>query len=67
VVEAIAPAVESLPAGATTNDAIAANAKYQAQQIQNLSPTIAEMTAAGTLGIVSGVYGLASGRVTWLP
>lgn len=67
VVEAIAPAIESLPAGATTNDAIAANAKYQAQQIQNLSPTIAEMTAAGTLGIVSGVYGVGSGRVTWLP
>ena len=67
VVEAIAPAVEALPAGATTNDAIAANAKYQAQQIQNLSPTIAEMTAAGTLGIVSGVFGVGSGRVTWLP
>jgi hypothetical protein len=28
VVEAIAPAVEALPAGATTNDAIAANARY---------------------------------------
>ena len=56
-----------LPARATTNDAIAANARYQAQQIQNSSPTIAEMTAAGTLGIVSGVYGVASGRVTWLP
>lgn len=67
VVEAIAPAVQALPAGATTNDAIAANAKFQAQQIQNLSPTIAEMTAAGTLGIVSGVYGVASGRITWLP
>ena len=67
VVEAIAPAVEALPAGHTTNDAIAANAKFQAQQIQNLSPTIAEMTAAGTLGIVSGVFGVGSGRVTWLP
>jgi hypothetical protein len=30
-------------------------------------PTIAEMTAAGTLGIVSGVFGVGSGRVTWLP
>lgn len=67
VVEAIAPAVESLPAGFTTNDAIAANARYQAQQIQNASSTLAEMTAAGTLGIVSGVFGVASGRINWLP
>jgi len=67
VVEAIAPAVEALPAGATTNDAIAANARFQAQQIQNSSSTLAEMTAAGTLGIVSGVFGVASGRVAWLP
>ena len=67
VVEAIAPAVRPLPASATTNDAIAANARYQAQQIQNSSSTLAEMTAAGTLGIVSGVFGVASGRVTWLP
>jgi len=67
VVEAIAPAVRPLPASATTNDAIAANARYQAQQIQNSSSTLAEMTAAGTLGIVSGVFGVASSRVTWLP
>lgn len=67
VVEAIAPAVRTLPPGASTNDAIAANARYQAQQIQNSSSTIAEMTAAGTLGIVSGVYGVGSGQITWLP
>jgi carbonic anhydrase len=67
VVEAIAPAVRTLPPGASTNDAIAANARYQAQQIQNSSSTIAEMTAAGTLGIVSGVYGVGSGRIAWLP
>lgn len=67
VVDAIKPAIENLPAGHSLNDAIATNANYQAQQIQNLSPTIAEMTAAGTLGIVTGIYGLASQRVTWLP
>jgi carbonic anhydrase len=65
-VERIAPAVEALPAGHSTNDAIAANATYQARQIQARSSTIADMTASGDLAIVSGVYGLASGRVTWL-
>lgn len=67
VVQAIEPALLPLPAGHSLDDAIAANATYQAQQVQALSPTIAAATAAGTVGIVSGLYGLASGRVTWLP
>jgi carbonic anhydrase len=67
VVEAIAPAVRALPPGASTNDAIAANARYPAQQRENSSSTLAEMTAAGTRGIVSGLYGVGSGRITWLP
>lgn len=67
VVNAIRPALLPLPAGHSTDDAIAANATYQARQVQALSPTIAKETAAGTVGIVSGLYGLASGRVTWLP
>lgn len=67
VVNGIRPALLPLPADHSLDDAIAANATYQARQIQNLSPTIAEQTAAGTVGIVSGLYGLASGRVTWLP
>lgn len=67
VVEAIRPALLPLPAGHSTDDAIAANAAYQAAQIQALSPSIAQGTAAGTVGIVSGLYGLASRRVTWLP
>lgn len=65
-VERISPPVEALPAGFSTNDAIAANATYQAREIQSRSSTIAKKTASGELGIVSGVYGLASGRVTWL-
>lgn len=67
VVNGIRPALLPLPAGHSLDDAIAANAQYQARQVQDLSPTIAEQTAAGTVGIVSGLYGLASGRVTWLP
>ena len=65
-VDLISPAVEELPAGHSTNNAIAANASYQARQIQSRSSTIANLTATGDVGIVSGVYGLASGRVTWL-
>ena len=48
------------------NDAVAANAPYQARQIQSQSSTIANLSATGDVGIVSGVYGLASNRVTWL-
>ncbi len=66
VVQAIEPALLTLPAGHSIDDAIAANATYQARQVQALSPLIAKETAAGTVGIVSGLYGLASGRVTWL-
>lgn len=65
-VDLISPAVEALPSGFSTNDAIAANATYQARQIKSRSSTIANMTASGDLAIVSGIYGLASGRVTWL-
>lgn len=67
VVQAIAPALRGLPSGATINDAIASNARYQAQQIENSSSTLADMTTAGTLGIVSGVFGVGSGRISWLP
>lgn len=67
VVQAIEPALLPLPASHSIDDAIAANATYQARQVQNLSSLIAKETAAGTVGIVSGLYGLASGRVTWLP
>lgn len=67
IVEAITPALTPLPAGYTLNDAIAANARYQSEQIQNLSPTLAAKTAAGTIGIVKGVYGLSNRRVTFLP
>ena len=56
-VDLISPAVEALPAGHSTNNAIAANASYKARQIQSRSSTIATLTAAGDVGIVSGVYG----------
>jgi carbonic anhydrase len=65
-VERIIPGLEGLPAGHTTNDAIATNATYQARKVENRSSIISGITSTGKLGIVSGVYGLASGRVTWL-
>ena len=65
-VERIIPGIEGLPAGHTTNDAIATNATYQARKVESRSSIISGITSTGKLGIVSGVYGLASGRVTWL-
>lgn len=65
-VELIIPGIKNLPAGHTTNDSIATNAIYQARRVENRSSIISGITSTGKLGIVSGIYGLASGRVTWL-
>jgi carbonic anhydrase len=65
-VERIIPAIEDLPSGHSTNDSIATNASYQARKVESRSSTISGMTSTGKLGVVSGIYGLGSGRVTWL-
>jgi len=65
IVRHIAPAIERLPSDHTIEQAIESNALQSAQRIQNLSPLIAERTAAGTVGIVQAVYGLSNRRVTF--
>lgn len=65
IVERIAPAVESLPAGYTIDDAVRANARQSAAQIQNRSPVVAAATLNGTVGVVQAVYNLGSRRVTF--
>ena len=66
-VDLISPAVGSAyPPGIRRMTRLPRTRPYQARQIQSQSSTIANLTATGDVGIVSGVYGLASGRVTWL-
>lgn len=65
IVNLIAPGIEALPPGHTIDEAIAANARHSAERIQNLSSVIAERTAAGTVGIVTAVYGLRKRTATF--
>lgn len=50
--------------GGDFNKAITANAKIQADLLRTSSPVIRDTVKAGTLKVVSGVYDLASGKVT---
>ena len=65
-VELIVPAIKDMPTGHSTNDSIATNATYQAHTVESRSSTISSMTSTGKLEVVSGIYDLASGQVTWL-
>lgn len=65
-VELIIPAIKDMPTGHSTNDSIATNATYQAHTVESRSSTISSMTSTGKLEVVSGIYDLASGQVTWL-
>lgn len=56
------PAV--VESGGDFNKAIAANAKIQADLLRTSSPVIRDAVKAGNLKVVSGVYDLASGKVT---
>lgn len=67
IVELILPAIVSLPNTHTLDQAITANAQYQADQVQNFSPLIAEKTHKGSVGIVQATYDLTNGRVTFIP
>lgn len=67
IVELILPAILDLPATHTLNQAVTANAQFQASQVQNFSPIIAEKTHEGTVGIVQAIYNIGTGRVTFLP
>lgn len=64
VVDAIVPAVKSLPAAQRTlNPAITANAQAQAKAIAAKGPVIAPAVAAGKVKVVSSVYDIATGKV----
>lgn len=56
------PAV--VESGGDVDKAIAANAKIQADLLRTSSPVIREAVKAGNLKVVSGVYDLATGKVT---
>lgn len=56
------PAVEQ--SGGDVDKAIAANAKIQADLLRTSSPVIREAVKAGKLRVESGVYDLATGKVT---
>ena len=57
------PAVEQ--SGGDVDKAIAANAKIQADLLRTSSPVIRDAVKAGKLKVVSGVYDLGSGKVTF--
>ena len=50
--------------GGDVDKAIVSNAKIQADLLRTASPVIRDAVKAGTLKVVSGVYDLASGKVT---
>lgn len=64
VVDAIVPAVQTLPAGERTLDnGVAANARLQAQSLRLRGPILPAALRAGRLRIVAAVYDLATGAV----
>jgi len=56
--------VPGIPVGTTdANAAIAGNAQYQMEVVQRGSPLLAQLLREGRVGMGSGVYDLATGRV----
>jgi carbonic anhydrase len=67
VVEAVLPAVESLPAEQrSVPDCVAANARVQAAEIAGRGPIIGPAVEAGTVSVIAAVYELETGRVELL-
>jgi carbonic anhydrase len=67
VVEAVLPAVESLPAEQRSpSGCVAANARAQAAEIAGRGPIIGPAVEAGTVSVVAAVYELETGRVELL-
>ena len=65
IVELITPGIANLPAEHTLDEAVEANAMYQARRIETLSPTLAAKTRAATVGIVQASYDLRTRKVTF--
>ena len=67
MVDAVVPAVESLPADRrTVPDCVEANARAQAAEIAGRGPIIAPAVEAGRLQVVPAVYEIESRRVELL-
>jgi carbonic anhydrase len=68
--ESARPAAGEAPADskneAFIEAAIVANVRQTMEDIKAKSPVISEMVANGEIGLVGGVYDLATGRVTWI-
>lgn len=64
VVDAVLPAVESLPAaGRSLPDCVEANARTQAAAIAARGPVIRPAVEAGSVSVVAAVYEIETGRV----
>jgi carbonic anhydrase len=67
VVDAVVPAVESLPADQRAlPDCVAANARAQAAKIAETGPIIGPAVEKGTVSVVAAVYEIETGRVELL-
>jgi carbonic anhydrase len=67
VVDAVVPAVESLPADQRAlPDCVAANARAQAAELAGRGPIVGPAVEAGAVSVVAAVYEVESGRVELL-
>lgn len=72
---ALRPAIDAVPDDGTPRNGAnaafvrrvtAANVRVTVERIRRESPGLAELMAAGKVGLVGGVYDLADGRIIWL-
>ena len=67
VVDAVVPAIESLPADQRAlPDCVAANARAQAAELAGKGPIIGPAVESGTVSVVAAVYEVETGRVDLL-
>jgi carbonic anhydrase len=65
VVDLLVPPISALPpADRTTDNGVAANARYQAATIAEKGPIVKQAIAAGTIKVVAAVYNIANGKVS---
>lgn len=65
LVEAIAPAIRPVlgQPGDVEANAVQANVRHAVQRLRSAQPVLSELVARGRLGVMGGVYDLATGRV----
>lgn len=67
LVRAIKPGIESTlkqPGSDIQPRAVIANVQYNVERLKKATPILADMVAKGELGVVGGVYDIATGKVT---